>query len=276
MFKIILSLFIVSMILANPIDINKLKKDNSCMKLNDYSSCRNLANYYLKNNEIKNAVEYFKYSCMTLEDSYSCSELGDMTKAKSLAIIYYKKSCQLKGMYGCRSLGYIYLNGWGEINKNISKGIEFLKKSCKFREEHSCIELANIYHDGKVVKVNQNKEIFFLRQACNLRSYNSCKSLGKIYKSFNKNIGGLLEYYKNMDNKKETWVGYYWLDDFNLKYIHINNQTYKSLYSFCKATGIKESEIRKLNPWINKKATNIPPNAEIIIPKEIGESSVSQ
>jgi len=47
----------------------------------------------------------------------------------------------------------------------------------------------------------------------------------------------------------------------------INNSTYKSLYSFCKNTGCKESEIRALNPWINKKATNIPPNAEIIIPK---------
>jgi hypothetical protein len=47
---------------------------------------------------------------------------------------------------------------------------------------------------------------------------------------------------------------------------HINTPTYKSLYSFCKSTGIKESEIRALNPWINKKATNIPPNAEIIIP----------
>jgi len=55
-------------------------------------------------------------------------------------------------------------------------------------------------------------------------------------------------------------------DEFEYSIIHINTPTYKSLYSFCKATGIKESEIRKLNPWINKKATNIPPNAEIIIP----------
>jgi len=52
------------------------------------------------------------------------------------------------------------------------------------------------------------------------------------------------------------------------KRIHINNFTYKSLYSFCKATGYKEREIRALNPWINKKATNIPPNAEIIIPNK--------
>ena len=48
--------------------------------------------------------------------------------------------------------------------------------------------------------------------------------------------------------------------------LKLYNTKYKSLYDFCQTTGIKESEIRALNPWINKKATNIPPNAEIIIP----------
>jgi len=48
--------------------------------------------------------------------------------------------------------------------------------------------------------------------------------------------------------------------------VAINNEIYKSLYSFCKATGIKESKIRALNLWINKEATNIPPNAEIFFP----------
>jgi len=50
------------------------------------------------------------------------------------------------------------------------------------------------------------------------------------------------------------------------KVMYIDDFPNNSLYSFCKTTGIKESEIRELNPWINKKATNIPPNAEIIIP----------
>jgi len=51
-------------------------------------------------------------------------------------------------------------------------------------------------------------------------------------------------------------------------YVIQNNTAYitKSLYSFCKATGIKESEIRALNPWINKEATNIPTDAEIFFP----------
>lgn len=48
--------------------------------------------------------------------------------------------------------------------------------------------------------------------------------------------------------------------------VEINNKIFKSLYSFCKATGIKESEIRKLNPWINKNSTNISVNAEIVVP----------
>jgi len=59
-----------------------------------------------------------------------------------------------------------------------------------------------------------------------------------------------------------------WLRTLHYKRVFLNNHTHKSLYSFCKTTGIKESEIRALNPWINKKATNIPPNAEIIIPNK--------
>jgi len=50
------------------------------------------------------------------------------------------------------------------------------------------------------------------------------------------------------------------------KVMHIYEFPNNSLYSFCKSTGIKESDIRKLNPWINKKASNIPENAEIIVP----------
>jgi len=39
-----------------------------------------------------------------------------------------------------------------------------------------------------------------------------------------------------------------------------------SLYSFCRETGIEESKIRALNPWINKDASNISADAEIIVP----------
>jgi len=61
-----------------------------------------------------------------------------------------------------------------------------------------------------------------------------------------------------------------WIDFFkklSKNRTNINNSTFKFLYAFCKATGIKESEIRQLNSWINRDATNIPPNAEIIISK---------
>ncbi len=69
---------------------------------------------------------------------------------------------------------------------------------------------------------------------------------------------------KNEDGNYHTEVvigNRLYIDEFTvvsyaISKVHINNSTYKSLYSFCKSTGIKESEIRALNPWINKKATN--------------------
>ena len=52
----------------------------------------------------------------------------------------------------------------------------------------------------------------------------------------------------------------------NLKVMHLYEFPNHSLYSFCKKTGIKESEIRNLNPWINRDATNISAEAEIVVP----------
>lgn len=53
----------------------------------------------------------------------------------------------------------------------------------------------------------------------------------------------------------------------NLKNIMINNQKYKSLYSFCKSLKCDKKVIKRLNPWINESATNIPKNAIITILK---------
>jgi hypothetical protein len=53
----------------------------------------------------------------------------------------------------------------------------------------------------------------------------------------------------------------------NLKNITINNQKYKSLYSFCKSLKYDEKVIKRLNPWINEDATNIPKNSIITILK---------
>jgi len=50
------------------------------------------------------------------------------------------------------------------------------------------------------------------------------------------------------------------------KIMHIYDFPNNSLYSFCKTTGIKESEIRELNPWIDKQASNILASSEILVP----------
>ncbi len=107
----------------------------------------------------------------------------------------------------------------------------------------------------------------------NKTPWSGCVQKGKIVineklYTFELNLGG----FGYMHSKGGEGTGYncYHIDcpefkfDYGLK--RINNPTYKSLYSFCKATGIKESEIRKLNPWINKDASNISVDAEIVVP----------
>jgi len=96
---------------------------------------------------------------------------------------------------------------------------------------------------------NPRKLNFFIEQAIKNKDKNNINRWRKY-----KEVQDIL-------NKKKYVIGL-------KRIVKINNSIYKSLYSFCKSTGIKESEIRALNPWINKKATNIPPNAEIIIPNK--------
>jgi len=50
------------------------------------------------------------------------------------------------------------------------------------------------------------------------------------------------------------------------KIMHLYDFPNNSLYSFCRVTGINESAVRELNPWINKKASNISADAEIVVP----------
>jgi len=106
----------------------------------------------------------------------------------------------------------------------------------------------------------EGKSLFFIDDLGNAPDVYSNESIYFLYKEDN-------IYYQDefiQIPATEEWMAFL-TKLFNNK-IHIYTPTHKSLYSFCKDTGIKESEIRALNPWINKKATNIPPNAEIIIP----------
>jgi len=75
-----------------------------------------------------------------------------------------------------------------------------------------------------------------------LWEYDSC---GKVY-PWKNNIYG----YVDLDHKRKVKL----YEDFT------------SLSDYCKKSGIKENEIRALNPWINKEATNIPTDAEIVVP----------
>ena len=63
--------------------------------------------------------------------------------------------------------------------------------------------------------------------------------------------------------------------DYNLKFDNVDAATKimyldefpnGSLYSYCKSIGIEESVVRELNPWINKQASNISADAEIVVP----------
>lgn len=142
---------------------------------------------------------------------------------------------------------------------------EYKIYSCKLYESELCIDFkANV---KQIIKGEfDNKANIIITDDYDVASeIESIDMIAFIYKEEKRYYGADILAYRDAN---QNYINYLikLFHNHSRNRININNSTYKSLYSFCKATGIKESEIRALNPWINKKATNIPPNAEIIIP----------
>jgi len=108
-----------------------------------------------------------------------------------------------------------------------------IDKTIKTIEKIESIHHIPIVYDFKKQMRNKNGYLW---------EYDSC---GKVY-PWKNNIYG----YVDLDHKRKVKL----YEDFT------------SLSDYCKKSGIKENEIRALNPWINKEATNIPTDAEIVVP----------
>ena len=233
---------------------------------------------------------------ITENEILSLIENGQTLTKKNLNEEFEKSPCEVNGKIKVNNeiinfqynfANYIRVNG-----KVIGCYSQF--KGCSEQKEKKRIEVKKIFeitNDNSTYKINckMYKKLdastikkYFLHsikepRADQIRSnetpWSGCVQKGEIFineklYTFELNLGG----FGYMHSKDGEGTGYncYHIGcpkfqfDYGLK--RINNPTYKSLYSFCKSTGIKESEIRKLNPWINKDATNILADAEIVVP----------
>ncbi len=216
-----------------------------------YASDGVLANfiiYDVKNDKVSYSKEFY----------YECIECDEYPEVNDIYIQYKEKITKKLDKYAIKFSEKLYLSR----NKNFKLKYTFRKtKPIGFGKFTSYLPTVNLF------EMANNQEFFIKEISLNDGIYPRVldgEILGITY-SPNKRVFVIVITYvhintgsrNSVDMKVVTYIP---------KRIHINNSTYKSLYSFCKSTGIKESEIRALNPWINKNATNIPPNAEIIIP----------
>ena len=92
--------------------------------------------------------------------------------------------------------------------------------------------------------------------------------LGVVSSPFTKNVSAVAVAYVQTNNAEGNSVDIKIMTchSSGTKVMRIDELPNYTIYSFCKSTGIKESDVMSLNPWINKKGTNILPDSEIFFP----------
>ena len=137
-------------------------------------ACRKMGTLYLKGDSveknIKKATEFFEKDCINTEPK-RCSGyvmLGDYyLKSQDIkeAISYYKIACDNENSKGCHKLGDMYLNKDG-VKKDIEVAIMYYKKACENRYDRGCLELGNLYSSSKDIQQDDKKAIEYYTKAC--------------------------------------------------------------------------------------------------------------
>lgn len=122
------------------------------------------------------------YSCGKCFFSGDCGAPKDPAKMEKL----YRKACEQKVDYACRTLALCYLNGDCGLPAAPEKSGAFFLKSCALGYEMGCGDVGWCYQTGKCgLPVDPVQAGLYYRKACDLKGYYGCTMLGYCYDNGN-------------------------------------------------------------------------------------------
>jgi len=93
----------------------------------------------------------------------------------------FLKACDRGEMKGCSSLGGMYEDGRGGLEKDEKKAAELYRKACEGGEMMGCFNLGAIYKKGLGVSKDEQEAVRLFRKACDGGAMEGCYNLGIMY-----------------------------------------------------------------------------------------------
>jgi len=160
------------------------------------------------------ALQYYKKSC-DFGEKWGCNNTATLyrsgkgvDKNKTQAVLYYDKSCDLNHSEACSWAGYIY-----EDKDNERFVINRYKKACKLEDYWSCNRLGILYRDENDLGIEKDlkRAMYYFSLGCDGNYSTSCTSAGLMFERGNgvdKNDTRASEYYKKACEFKDAWGCY--------------------------------------------------------------------
>jgi TPR repeat protein len=100
--------------------------------------------------------------------------------AKGLKLI--GEACTKKVAEACTQLGFVYLNGRGDITKDSQKAADFYLKACDLKDADGCVGEFEAHAYGYLGTSDYAKGLPYLKKACNtLKNGRACRRLAQVY-----------------------------------------------------------------------------------------------
>lgn len=118
-------------------------------------------------------------------DAHKCKELGNIYACEnnpSEAILFYKKSCDLKNAKACNTLALIYELGRNNVEKDIKKSLAYYVKACEYGDTHACYYAGSAY-SGMYNNIQIDDKLAFsaYNMGCKLKDGISCSAVASSY-----------------------------------------------------------------------------------------------
>ncbi len=102
---------------------------------------------------------------------------GDQT----VAVRYFRRSCNDREVNGCMGLGLAYLGGFGGLPKDYGRAIDLLDPACKAKNQRACTSLGRMRYFGWGLKEDKQAALQMWKSACEGGEPRGCYWVGNSY-----------------------------------------------------------------------------------------------
>ena len=98
---------------------------------------------------------------------------GTASSANNSELQTLIRNCESQNGKDCRTLGWLYANGFG-VHIDYDKAAKYFSKGCKLKDGIACGFLGALYNDGSGVSQSYDKAAEYFAKGCKLQDGFAC------------------------------------------------------------------------------------------------------